>query len=95
METGIIFDRNTGHVKDKNPAVTVSRAGVVEISGLYTKEIYVNSVSMIKLIDEAICNMKQPPDKDVNGQFAGKVTITVEFLGDMEEKDGLEDAEEV
>ena len=73
--------------------ISVSKSGVVEISGLYTKEICVNSVSMVALIEYAIREMKQKPDVDENGHFAGKVTITVEFLGDMEEKNVLEDAE--
>lgn len=91
METGIIFDRNTGHVKDKNPAVTVSRAGVVNISTIYNRDIAVNSESMVDMLDEAICKSAIKPQCDMNGLFAGKVTITVEFLGDMEEKNVLED----
>lgn len=91
MENTITYDGNKMTIEKQNPAVTVSRAGVVEISSGYIKEIYVNSVSMIKLIDEAICMMKQPPDMDAEGHFAGRVTITVEFLGDMKEKNMLED----
>lgn len=86
METGIIFDRNTGHVKAKNPTVTVSKSGVVLIRSFYDKEIMVNSESMITLIDNAIDELKNKPELHVTGLFAGRVTITVEFLGDMDEK---------
>lgn len=93
MENTITYDGNKMTIEKQNPAVTVSKAGVVEINNGYIKEIFVNTVSMIKLIDEAICMMKQPPVTDVDGRFAGRVTITVEFLGDMKEKNVLEDAE--
>ena len=71
--------------------ISVSKSGVVLIRTPYDKEIMVNSESMISLIDNAIDKLKNKPELHVTGLFAGKVTITVEFLGDMEEKNVLED----
>ena len=92
MESGFFFDPKTGRIKEKNPKVTVSKAGVMEIAGVYNKEIYVNSENMIKMLEGAIDQMKQPPVKTAEGYFAARVTISVEFLGEMEEN-MLEDAE--
>lgn len=71
--------------------ISVSKSGVVLIRSPYDKDIIVNSESMITLIDNAIDKLKNKPELHVTGLFAGKVTITVEFLGDMEEKNVLED----
>lgn len=73
--------------------MSVSKAGVVNLSTIYNRDIAVNSESMIDMLDDAIRQLTSKPLCDINGHFAGKVTITVEFLGDMAEKEGLEDAE--
>lgn len=77
----------TIHVEEnQNPAVTVSKAGVVNINTIYNRDISVNSCSMIDKLEKAIDEMEIRHESDINSLFAGRVTITVEFLGNMIER---------
>lgn len=81
--SNIVFDPKEGKIKEKNPTVTVSKSGVVNISAIFYRDISVNSESMLDMLDENIRLLTRKPLCDMNGLFAGRVTITVEFLGDM------------
>ena len=63
--------------------LTVSATGVVRIENGSEAEIRVNSEDMILMIDKLVAAAH--PKTDYNNQFAGRVTITVELLGDLEE----------
>ena len=67
----------------ENNSVSVTRAGVVEINCGYETRFAVNSEDLISLIETAIYGAKPSPSVDYDSKFAGRVTITVEFLGDM------------
>ena len=63
--------------------LTVSATGVVKIDTGYETDIRVNGEDMISMIDRLVEAAR--PKTDHNNQFAGRVTITVELLGDLEE----------
>lgn len=64
--------------------ITVTRAGVVQLPW-GELQLMVNSDMVMSEIKEKICELR--PKYDCNGNFAGRVTITVELLGDLEEDD--------
>lgn len=64
--------------------LTVSATGVVKIESICDAEIRVNGDDMILMIDKLVAASR--PKRDCNGQFAGRVTITVELLGDLKEQ---------
>lgn len=64
--------------------LTVSATGVVKIDHLCETEIRVNGDDMILMIYKLVADAH--PKRDFNSQFAGRVTITVELLGDMEDE---------
>lgn len=70
-------------------SVTVSKAGVVKINPPYKLDILVNSHSMLEMLEKAMDKTEIMPEMDSSQKFAGKVTITVEFLGDMKENMAL------
>lgn len=61
----------------------VSATGVTYIQTGCESDICVNSESMIEMIDRLV--WAAHPKTDDNDQFAARVTITVELLGDLEE----------
>ena len=63
--------------------LTVSATGVVKIDTGYETDLRVNGEDMIAMIDRLV--EAAHPKTDYNNQFAGRVTITVELLGDLEE----------
>ena len=63
--------------------LTVSATGVTHIQTGSDSDIRVNSESMIDMIDRLVCAAH--PKTDYHDQFAARVTITVELLGDLEE----------
>ena len=63
--------------------LTVSATGVVKIKNGREAEIRVNDEDMILMIDKLVAAAH--PKTDYNNQFAARVTITVELLGDLEE----------
>lgn len=63
--------------------LTVSATGVVKIDTGYETALRVNGEDMIAMIDKLV--EAAHPKTDYNNQFAGRVTITVELLGDLEE----------
>lgn len=63
--------------------LTVAAAGVVHIQTGSDSDIRVNSESLIDMIDRLVCAAH--PKTDYHDQFAARVTITVELLGDLEE----------
>lgn len=67
----------------ENNSVSITRAGVVEINCGYETRFTVNSENLISLIEEAVNGANPAPSVDYDSKFAGKVTIAVEFLGDM------------
>lgn len=64
--------------------LTVSATGVVKIDTGYETDLRVNGEDMIAMIDRLV--EAAHPKTDHNNQFAGRVTITVELLGDLEEE---------
>lgn len=62
--------------------LTVSATGVVKIDTGYETDLRVNGEDMISMIDRLV--EAAHPKTDHNSQFAGRVTITVELLGDLE-----------
>ena len=64
--------------------LTVSATGVVKIENGCEAEIRVNGEDMILMIDKLVASAH--PKTDYNNQFAGRVTITVDLLGDLEEE---------
>ena len=63
--------------------IKIERSGVVQVD---YNGFYVNDEEMIELLESEIDKMSTKPKRDYNSKFAAKVTITVEFLGDMEEQ---------
>lgn len=63
--------------------LTVSATGVTPIETGCESDIRVNSESLIDIIDRLVCAFH--PKTDYHDQFAARVTITVELLGDLEE----------
>lgn len=62
--------------------IRIEKAGVVKVN---YDGFYVNDEEMVQLLESELDKMSTKPKKDYNSKFAAKVTITVEFLGDMEE----------
>ena len=60
--------------------ITVERTGVVDANG---EAIYVNYENVTNLAIAAVYN--QNPKMTDAGTFAGKVRITIQLLGDMED----------
>lgn len=61
--------------------IEFTRAGVVQLPG-YDQSFSVNGESIEEYIRSEV--EKCRPKKDHYGNFAGKVTVRIEFLGDME-----------
>ena len=61
--------------------ITITKAGVVQMPG-YDKSFLVNSDDIINEIESMVCELK--PKRDYNGNFAARVTISIELLGDTE-----------
>ena len=67
-----------------NQSITITRTGVTEIKSWADTQIKVNSEDVVYLLEKEI--EKAAPKRDYNEAFAARVTITVELLGDLEEK---------
>ena len=65
--------------------ITAAATGVVRISGGMESEITVNGEDLIAQLDRAIESAH--PKTDCSSQFAARVILTVELLGDLEESD--------
>lgn len=63
--------------------IKIERSGVVRVD---YDSFYVNDEEMTQLLESQIDKMNPKPKMDYDSKFAAKVTITVEFLGDMEEQ---------
>ena len=63
--------------------IKIERSGVVRVD---YDGFYVNDEEMTQLLESQIDKMNPKPKMDYDSKFAAKVTITVEFLGDMEEQ---------
>ena len=63
--------------------LTVSATGVTRIETGCESDIRVNSEILISMIDRLVWDAH--PKTDYHSQFAARVTITVELLGDLEE----------
>lgn len=75
------------HAKTANGGTVaeVTRAGVCEIFGDSEKLLRVNDHRLVNELEKAVELLN--PDCDHRGTFAARVTISVELLGDLEEKD--------
>lgn len=69
----------------ENPKVVVERCGVVNIDNGSNAHIRVNSCDLITEIYNKIFDEINPM-VDWDSNFAGKVTIIVEFLGELKEE---------
>lgn len=67
---------------DDSRVIEFTRAGVVQLPGCYDQSFSVNGESIVEYICSEV--EKRRPAKDQYGHFAGKVTVRIEFLGDME-----------
>ena len=65
---------------DDSKVIEFTRAGVVQLPG-YDQSFSVNGESIEEYIRSEV--EKCRPKKDHYGNFAGKVTVRIEFLGDM------------
>ena len=65
-----------------NPVIAIAKAGVVSVRCRYEEDIKVNQDDLLSLLEEELEKIK--PKRDAEGKFAGRVTITVELLGDLE-----------
>ena len=63
--------------------IKIEKSGVAKVN---YDGFYVNSDDMVQLVESEIDKMNPKPKMDYDSKFAFKVTITVEFLGDMEEQ---------
>lgn len=63
--------------------IKIEKAGVAKVN---YDGFYVNDDDMVQLVESEIDKMNPKPKMDYDAKFAAKVTITVEFLGDMEEQ---------
>lgn len=66
-----------------NRIITLSRCGVTRICGWDDVQIKVNDQDMAELLEKEI--KKAKPVMCYEEEFAARVTITVELLGDLEE----------
>ena len=62
--------------------LSVTRAGLARIESWDDKNLCVNSEDMVELIEKEV--EKERPKRDYAGEFAARITIAVELLGDME-----------
>lgn len=70
--------------------ITIERRGVVSIGYGYDSAFTVNSESLIALLEKLV--KEAAPDTNYNGEFAARVKIELEFLGDMmKEKEDTND----
>lgn len=67
---------------EDNMQIKIEKAGVTKVN---YDGFYVNNDDMVQLVESEIDKMNPKPKMDYDAKFAAKVTITVEFLGDMEE----------
>lgn len=65
--------------------ITVTRCGVAKIEA-YNGELRVNDMDMIQLAQDALDALEMQPVRDYNGNFAARITVTVELMGDEEPK---------
>lgn len=63
--------------------ITISRCGVARVCSWDDAQIKVNDQDMAELLEKEI-NLKKPVKCHAE-EFAARVTITVELLGDLEE----------
>lgn len=63
--------------------IKIERSGVVRVD---YDSFYVNDEEMTQLLESQIDKMNPKPKMDYDSKFAAKVTIAVEFLGDVEEQ---------
>lgn len=71
--------------QEANAIIAITEAGVVGVRSRYEEDIRVNQDDMISLLEEELEKIK--PKRDFEGKFAGRVTIVVELLGDLEKVD--------
>lgn len=62
----------------ENRKITIERAGVMQLS---YDNFRVNDDNLTTLLEEEVSKMK--PKTDYNGNFAARIKIELEFLGDM------------
>lgn len=62
----------------ENRKITIERAGVMQLS---YDTFRVNADDLTTLLEEEVSKMQ--PKTDYNGNFAAKIKIELEFLGDM------------
>lgn len=72
MESVNLYTRN---------GVQVERTGVVNLD--YGREICVDSVDLVDTLYQKVHSRR--PSTDYHGNFAATVTLTITFLGEMEE----------
>lgn len=65
--------------------ITVTRCGVAKVAA-YNGELRVNDMDMIQLAQDALDALEMQPVRDYNGNFAARITVTVELIGDEEPK---------
>lgn len=63
--------------------IKIEKTGITKVN---YDGFYVNDDDMVQLVESEIDKMNPKPKTDYDSKFAAKVTITVEFLGDMEEQ---------
>lgn len=67
--------------------ITIEKRGVVTIAaGGYESDLEVNSESLLDLLEKAVSKAK--PETTCDGEFAARVKIELEFLGDMKPEGG-------
>lgn len=76
-----LFVDNFAGGEGASTGIEFTRAGVVQLPG-YDLSFAVNGESIEEYIRSEV--EKRRPAKDQYGNFAGKVTVRIEFLGDME-----------
>lgn len=64
--------------------ITIERRGVVSVGYGYDSAFTVNSESLIALLEQEV--KRASPEVNYNGEFAGRVKIELEFLGDMKKE---------
>lgn len=66
--------------------ITIERRGVVSVIYGYDSAFTVNSESLIALLEQEV--KRASPEVNYNGEFAARVKIELEFLGDMKTEGG-------
>ena len=66
--------------------ILVQKTGVVEFD-VFGNSVQVNGENLISTLQEIVDRMK--PKTNHNGAFAARITLNLEFLGDMEGTDEL------